>query len=60
MLKYIVCCGMALWLVHGTARSRGGEIELSLGQSMERLREKNLSLQIADGRSIGPGESTGA
>ena len=39
---------MALWLVHGTARSRGGEIELSLGQSMERLREKNLSLQIAD------------
>ena len=48
MLKYIVCCGMALWLVHGTARSRGGEIELSLGQSMERLREKNLSLQIAD------------
>lgn len=60
MLKYIVCCGMALWLVHGAARSRGGEIELSLGQSMERLREKNLSLQIADGRSIGPGESTGA
>ena len=39
---------MALWLVHGAARSRGGEIELSLGQSMERLREKNLSLQIAD------------
>ena len=59
MLKYIVCCGMALWLVHGTARSRGGEIELSLGQSMERLREKNLSLQPT-GRSIGPGESTGA
>lgn len=51
---------MALWLVHGAARSRGGEIELSLGQSMERLREKNLSLQIADRRSIGPGESTGA
>ena len=39
---------MALWLVHGAARSRGGEIELSLGQSVERLREKNLSLQIAD------------
>ena len=48
MLKYIVCCGMALWLVHGAARGRGGEIELSLGQSVERLREKNLSLQIAD------------
>ena len=39
---------MALWLVHGAARGRGGEIELSLGQSVERLREKNLSLQIAD------------
>ena len=37
---------MALWLVHGAARGRGGEIELSLGQSVERLREKNLSLMM--------------
>ena len=42
---------MALWLVHGAARGRGGEIELSLGQSVERLREKNQSLQL-DAREI--------